>query len=360
MRRSRRDGLGDARHVDGSTLAQREQGRYPPPAQGPVDIILDDGDATALSCPQDLPAPLDRHRRSRRVVIARRADERAQVVFFASCRKGFRIEAVGVERQPHERQAEELGDAADARIVELLGRDHSAANGDRRQRSQQGLLRSVADHEAVRICLDPDPGGPHGAGCTMPLEASKRRVVETTLELALMQQSAEPLAQVNLERAERGPVQHQVDERALGPSAGLSPFAAGRLAHIGAATHLAVDQADALGLAVGARDGADRDAQSIRQRSLGRQLRAGLQVALADVLLQRVDDCAIDRTVAPLNPRDPHPPHLQVQPAGSQTRARDGPRPSRREAAKTLCEPNCTAHRQANGAHLGTHAIDAL
>ena len=140
----------------------------------------------------------------------------------------------------------------------------------------------------------------------MPLEASKRRVVETTLEFPGMQQPAKPLAQVDLERTERGPVQHEVDERALGPSAGLPPFAAGRLAHIGAATHLAVDQADALGLAVGARNGADRDVQSIRQRSLRRQLRAGLEVALADVLLQGVDDCAIDRTVAPFNPRESH------------------------------------------------------
>src|SRR6476661_8701957 len=124
----------------------------------------------------------------------------------------------------------------------------------------------------------------------MLLEPSERRIVQTALQRIGMDHAAQRLAQVHVERTEGRPVEHQIDKLAASLIAGCSGLLAAGLAHIGAASDLAVDQADPFRLAISARDRAYSDIEGVRQRTLGRKLSSGLEMALAHIVLQRIDD----------------------------------------------------------------------
>src|SRR5262249_7564084 len=71
-------------------------------------------------------------------------------------------------------------------------------------------------------------------------------------------------------------------------------------------SHMAFNQAATLSLGIGPCDGADGDAQTVGEVTMGRQPIAGLQLAVAYICRERISDCLVAWAIDGREVRDPN------------------------------------------------------
>ena len=213
-----------------------------------------------------------------------------------------RDDAVVVDVEAPDRDAEEVGEAADAGIGQALGQDEVARLRQHREGRHEGLLRAVGDDEAAGVCVDAGKRGPARARRALLRAARCELVAEQMLDPHAFAERGHFARQYVLDLGRGRLVQPEVDD--IG--AGVAGFGQRRgAAHIGAAPDLADEQAARGGLGIGAGDGCDGDLEFARERAMRRHFRAGAQRAVHDVMLDGVGNAVIKRDVVLGEFRDP-------------------------------------------------------
>ena len=139
----------------------------------------------------DLAPPRLGHDRGRRVVQRRDQVERLQPALAAGVLERVGPQAMGVERQPAQAQAQQPGDRLQAGVRERLRQQHVARLEQRREHDRQPVLAAGADQHLVGRDGEPRARDPRRARLAVERTASRRRIVEQPPHVAARRQAGE-------------------------------------------------------------------------------------------------------------------------------------------------------------------------
>ena len=239
----------------------------------------------------------------RRVEQHRIAIQHLGMMFRAQLRQRVRINAVVVQRHPHQAQAQLPGDGPQPRVGQRLAQHHVAGPGQVAEHRQQGALHPGAHQHPVLAHRQRAPLQPGHRRFAVLHGAAEFLVAHQRLKVR--PQGAQPgfhaLAQqrvAGFRRQVHGHVHRPV-------GAGAAAAGAARPAHEGALPDPRIDQTTALRLAVAPRHGGVVQLQGFGQIPQRWQALADPQPAGQDVVADGVGDTNIDWLAAVLENRSP-------------------------------------------------------
>ncbi len=305
---SRRDGLRQPREVDHPLWRERRERRRGVLRQQAVDVLLDDRHVPAAGDGHQLSATLQAHGRRRRVVQGRRQNGQASASS-TGLRKRPGQDALAVHRNRVEATAQVARDGVEPRVDQGLAND-LVELPTQAQRRVHRVLRAGAHQDGVGFGLDTPPAKPGRCGLPVEKRVARPRVVQEASGVARSEPGAprrrsgrpcvrrrgEGRREIAVTRRHRGHVGRQIDDaplRALLQGEDRR-FRRGR-EHVGAAAHLAADQAPPRGLPVGPRRGADVDAEQIGQQPVRGQQFAWTELSQPNGIGDGVGDREVGR-----------------------------------------------------------------
>ncbi|MCY1332723.1 hypothetical protein D9M69_184190 [compost metagenome] len=290
--------LGEAGAVEGQlrrVVADRRRAAVV--EQRAVDVVLDDVHAVAPGDLGDLAATRIGHQRRGGVVQVRRAHQRGDPLVGAEVLEVFRVDALAVDVDALEGEAEHLGIADHAVVAELFAEHHVVRAGEGGEGEEDAVGGAIGDQQVVALDVQPQSRQPLHGGLAVALEAGDRPAHAHPRLLALLRQFAAGfLPQAVVLGAVDDPRHGEIHQGALGI---VEHEARHPLGHAPrdetAAAHLAAHQALALQLLVGVGHRLHADAEAVGDLALRRQALAVGERALFDVAADRLHQCLVFR-----------------------------------------------------------------
>ena len=277
-------------------ISGRERGerRRAVDRQKAVRIVLDDRDAEAARDRDDFSSSRRRDRVGGRIEQRRIEIKRPRRQTLAGVGKSLGIDALVVHGQSDVSQAQLRGNRTRAGVGERFRKHDVASLGQHAEDAEQGGMRARRDEQPILLRSEHAVPQPVRSRILVGLNAAKTLIAHQIDQVAAkrFQTVLHPVEQFGIIRLGRE-IHRQIDDFRMTRNWTVPPFR--RRAHESALSDPRFDQAAPLGLDIAARHRREIDIETAGELALWRQPIRGSELAVADVLGDRIGDGEIAR-----------------------------------------------------------------